>query len=340
MKSLLQAQKLIYPDLLEVMKKRYDILYLISVHEPIGRRVLIEKTTFTERFVRNEIELLQNQQLIEMTTKGMYVTETGKQIIEALFEFNHELAHLTQLETELKKKFKIGHVFVVPGNCDDQSHTKLELGRATVKLLKDIIHDDVTIAVTGGSTMAAVAKVIGPFEKHECFFVPARGGIGEKVENQANTIISKMAEATKGNYELFHIPDPLNESLYYSLINESTIAHTLSLIKGADIVIHGIGDAITLAKRRKTSAETMKKLINEEAVSEAFGYYFDKQGEIVHKVWTLGMQLDDLVNIGHVVTVAGGESKASAITSFLQQQKSDVLITDEAAAEKIIKNDL
>src|SRR5690625_163900 len=245
MENLLRAQKLIYPDLLEVMKKRFDILYLISIHQPVGRRVLIDKTTFAERFVRNEIELLQKQQLIEMTTKGMYVTEVGKEIVEALFEFNHELAHLTQMETNLKEKFNIEHVFVVPGNCDEQSSAKLELGRATVKFLREIIKDDVTISVTGGSTMATVAKMIEPFENYQCFFVPARGGIGGNVENQANTIIAKMAEATKGNYELFHIPDPLNESLYYSLLNESTIAHTLSLIKGADIVIHGIGDALT-----------------------------------------------------------------------------------------------
>ncbi len=336
MENLLQIQKVIYPDLLRVMKKRYDILYLISTYGPIGRRLLIEKTSFTERFIRNEIEFLQKHQLIEMTSKGMYATETGKEIVEALFEFNHELSNLTQLETQLGKKFNIDNVIVVPGNCDVQPSAKTELGRATVKFLKGVINEDLTIAVTGGSTMAAVAKLMEPFEENKCFFVPARGGIGENVDNQANTIIAKMAVATNGNYEMFHIPDSLNESLYYSLLNEKTIAETLSLIKGAQIVIHGIGDALTLAKRRKTSQETMKKLIEREAVGEAFGYYFDIQGQIVHKVWTLGMQLEDLENINDVITVAGGQSKASAIISFMQQKKSDVLITDEGAAKKII----
>src|SRR5690625_7676912 len=104
---------------------------------------------------------------------------------------------------------------------------KLELGRATVQYLKKIVDRNVTIAATGGRTMAAVADAMVPFEKYECVFVPARGGIGEKVENQANTIVAKMAKAEKGNYHLLHVPDPLSEPLYQSLVNEASIGETL-----------------------------------------------------------------------------------------------------------------
>src|SRR5699024_7424000 len=156
----------------------------------------------------------------------------------------------------------------------------------------------------------------------------------------ANTIVAQMAKAEKGDYSLLHVPDPLSESLYQSMIKEPSIMETLNLIKNVEIVIHGIGEALPMAKRRKTSLPVIEKLTKANAVSEAFGYYFDKEGNIVDKVRTIGIQLEDLNNVKQVVTVAGGTSKAQAIASFMKQKKSDVLIIDEAAAEVIVHNRL
>src|SRR5690625_7167442 len=92
MKDLINAQKMIYPDLLEVMQKRFTILYTISLFEPIGRRGIVEQTGFTERFIRNEIDLLQNQNLVQMTTKGMVITQIGKDFSVNLNAITHEHA--------------------------------------------------------------------------------------------------------------------------------------------------------------------------------------------------------------------------------------------------------
>jgi len=336
MKELIQLQKVIFPDLLEIMQKRYSVLYTIFLFEPIGRRGIVEQTKMPERLVRNEIELLQNQGLVHMTTKGMAITDEGKNMIDELHEFIRELSGLTTLEIKLQQIMNIDKVIVVAGDSDKDGFVKQELGRATVAFLNNEIKKDVTIAVTGGTTMAAVADAMVPFENHQCLFVPARGGVGEKVENQANTIVAKMAQAEKGDYRLLHVPDPLSETLYQTIINEPSISDTLALIKNATIVLHGIGEALSMAERRRTPEHITEKLIREKAVGEAFGYYFNQEGKIVHKVRTMGIQLEDLSSTDCVVTVAGGISKAQAIVSFLEQRKSNVLITDEAAATEIV----
>ena len=41
--------------------------------------------------------------------------------------------------------------------------------------------------------------------------------------------------------------------MYQSMIKEPEIHEVLSLINQLDMVLHGIGDAITMAERRKTS---------------------------------------------------------------------------------------
>jgi central glycolytic genes regulator len=50
------------------------------------------------------------------------------------------------------------------------------------------------------------------------------------------------------------------------------------------------------------------------------------------------MQLEDLSHTKTVVAIAGGKSKAKAIESYFRQGKSNVLITDEGAAEALIKD--
>lgn len=332
MKELIHLQKIIYPDLLETMENRYTVLNSIYLFEPIGRRGVIDHTHLPERLIRNEIHLLQTQRLIDVTTKGMFITDEGKNIINRLHEFIRELSGLTALENELQQKTGIKDLIIVAGNSDEDPLIKQALGRAAVQFLKKTVTSDVTIAVTGGTTMAAVANAMVPFDDVTCLFVPARGGVGEKVENQANTIVAQMAKAEKGDYALLHVPDPLSETLYQSMIQEPSIKEKLQRIKNAHIVLHGIGEALTMAKRRKTPSQIITKLTQEKAVSEAFGYYFNEKGDIVHKVRTIGIQLEDLENVHRVVTVAGGTSKAQAIASFMKQKKSDVLIIDEAAA--------
>ncbi|MBU5267237.1 sugar-binding transcriptional regulator [Virgibacillus proomii] len=338
MRELIDLQKRLLPDVLEIMQQRYAILRSIDVLQPIGRRALAENTNLTERSVRSEIEFLQGQDLIRITSKGMFITKEGKLILERLSSFMSDIMGLRVLETKLRNTLSIKQVIVVPGNSDKHEWVKQEMGKACVHYLKTMIGDKSIIAVTGGTTMAAVATMMTPLQQNtSTLFVPARGGIGEKVENQANTIAAEMARKANGEYRLLYVPDPLSESAYQSIIQEPMVNETLKQIRSATIVMHGIGDALTMAYRRKTSEVIIKKLQQHEAVSEAFGYYFDENGNIVHKVRTVGIQLEDLQHIPYVITIAGGKSKSQAIASYFKRGKSDLLITDEAAAEEILR---
>lgn len=340
MKDLVQLQKIMYPDLLEEMQRRYSILYTVSLFNPVGRRGIVTQTGLPERYVRKAIEILQQQGLIITTTKGVEITVDGQHIIQDLHQFIRELTGLTALERTLEEMMLVDKVIVVAGDSDEDHFVKQELGRATVTFLSKVIKEDVTIAVTGGTTMASVADAMVPFEDSTCLFVPARGGLGEDVDYQANTIAAKMAMAENGDYRLLYVPDPLSEALYQTMIHEESIRETLAHIRNAPFIIHGIGEALALAKRRKTSATILEKLEQEEAISEAFGYYFNESGNIVHKLRTIGIQLEDLVSTKTVITVAGGTSKARAIASFMKQRKSDILIIDEAAANEIVTKHL
>ncbi|MEK6455484.1 sugar-binding domain-containing protein [Caldifermentibacillus hisashii] len=339
MKSIINVQKRLIPDLVEIMQKRYRILRYIEIMQPVGRRSLSQSLQITERVLRSETDFLKDQDLIAISTSGMRLTEEGKIILDQLESIMKELSSAPELEKQLAAALNLQSCNVVSGNADESDWVKSELGRACVSRLKEVINEGQVISVTGGSTMNAVAEAFTEkLNKENLLFVPARGGIGADIKDQANTICQKMANKAGGNYMVLYSPDQVTKEFYETFIQESSIREVLMKIKSADIVIHGIGDAMTMARRRMTSEEDMQKLVQEKAVAEAFGYYFDENGRIVHKVQTVGLQLEDLKNIPHIFAVAGGASKAKAIKAYMKiAPKNTVLITDEAVTNEILK---
>ncbi|MFB6468625.1 sugar-binding transcriptional regulator [Cytobacillus sp. Hz8] len=343
MSSMIDIQKKLLPDLLTVMQKRYHTLQYIHLMQPVGRRNLSISLGITERVLRSEVNFLKDQNLLSVTNVGMSLTPEGNNLLDSLESVMRELTGITDLEKKLQNKLGIKQVVVVTGDSDESPWVKKELGRACALSMKVLLEGHNIIAVTGGSTMASVADMLTPdLEDKDMLFVPARGGIGEDVQNEANTICAKMAENTNSKHRVLYVPDQVSQETYQSIMREPNIKEVLGLIKSASMVLHGIGEAKTMAERRKTDAKIVGEIMKAGAVGESFGYYFNQEGKIIHKVQTIGLQLNDLEHVRHIITVAGGASKGKAICSYMKQapaKNKTVLITDEGAAKQLLQGD-
>lgn len=338
MEKILNIQKQLLPDLMQVMRKRYEILRHIHLMQPVGRRSLTQALNTTERVLRSEVDFLRAQGLVHVASQGMQLTDSGTQLLLDMEEVIKDLFGLTQLEAELRAFLGVKQVIIVPGDADQSDWVKKEMGRAGARLLKRIAIPDQVVAVAGGSTMLSVAEMMTPTPAFKMTtFVPTRGGVGEAVELEANYIASLMAKKTGGKYRLMHVPDQLSEEAYHTLIREPHIQEVLECLHMARIVVHGIGEARTMAIRRKSSYEVLNKLDQAGAVGESFGYYFNRQGEIVHRVQTVGLKMQDLSDVEKIIAVAGGSSKAEAISAICSMLAQDTLITDEGAARAILR---
>lgn len=334
---LIDVQKRIVPDILEVLHKRYRILQFIRSSQPIGRRSLAQAIDLTERVLRKETDFLKNQGLLHFSSVGMRLSSEGEQVLGKMDEFMRHWLGLTELEQRLQQRFAVREVIIVPGDSTQSPWIKHDLGRAAALKLQQTARENWIVSVAGGTTMAAIAEALTPHPVLKTLhYVPARGGLGEDVENQASTICSLMAARTGGHYRLLHVPDQLSKEAYDSLLEDEQIREIVELIRSSSIVLHGIGEATTMAKRRKADEAFLQKLKDEEAVAEAFGYYFNSEGKIIHKIQTIGLKLQDLKQAAHVIAVAGGRAKAQAILAFLKQGMHDVLITDEGAAREML----
>jgi central glycolytic genes regulator len=329
------------PDLLDVMQERFHILRNIYWMQPIGRRSLSDSMGITERVLRTETDFLKQQQLINTSKSGMTLTEKGLEVYQGLETVMNQLLGMHQIEKEISQYFGIHRCIVVAGNSDLQEKVLYEFGDVLTESLDLLLPEgNNIIAVMGGTTMAVTAEHMGILEteKRHNLFVPARGGIGEAMSVQANSVSAVMASNTGGHHRALYVPEQLSSETYKSLLQEPSIQEVLTLIEQSNCVVHSIGRALHMAARRKMSDEEMVMLKQNNAVAESFGYFFDEEGEVVYKIPRIGLQLKDLQKIPNVVAIAGGKTKAKAIHAYMKNAPQQTwLITDEAAANEILK---
>lgn len=130
-----------------------------------------------------------------------------------------------------------------------------------------------------------------------------------RVELQANSLAAAMAAKTGATYRLLHVPDRLHPEALQTLLKEPQVQDVLSLLRDTRIVLHGIGDALAMARRRNYSEEELADLAEAGAVSESFGYYFNEAGEIVHRMPTIGLQLEEVHKAETVLSIAGAKAR-------------------------------
>lgn len=329
-----QLQKKIAPEMTALLEERYHILKHIRYHQPIGRRLLASQLALSESSVRSGVKVLKDSGLVELSGLGMAATPAGMAMVAELSAYVDALHELEKLESYLAKALDVRVVKIVAGDSTADASVRGELGRVTSQLLFELVADRMIVAVSGGSTMAAVAEAID-WTRPGVTVVPTRGGLGERVERQANSVAAVMAGKLGGQYRLLHIPEVLGDEALEALrAADPSIGEIESLIKRADVLLHGIGRADVMLRRRNHTPEVTAH-IAKRGVGEMLGHYFSADGACIYSYCTKGFRLNDLAGIGRRVAVAGGAEKAEAILAVTRAGSKDVLVMDEAAAEAV-----
>ncbi|KUG03841.1 hypothetical protein ASZ90_018738 [hydrocarbon metagenome] len=338
MDKMLLALERFAPEAISIIESRYQILRHIYYHEPIGRRQLCKDLNFSERTIRSEIDKLRARGAVATTSAGINISTSGREMLREISEIIPSLLSIQPLAERIKANFHIREAIIVPGDSSEDYLSQKDLGRAAASYLKKILRPHSVLAVTGGTTLAEMAAAMnGSIKIRDVLVVPARGGLGAGLGQQAGTIAAHIADSLGAQYRLLHIPDNMEENTAEMLKKDIHIKDMLQLIKTSSILIHGIGPAMEMADRRGLSPPIISMLKEKNAVAEAFRYYFDEKGNIVYEVPGIGLEMSDLSNIETVVAVAGGKQKAEAIKAVLGHGQLDVLITDEGAAREIIR---
>jgi Transcriptional regulator, contains sigma factor-related N-terminal domain len=337
--NLIFVLKYAFPEMEELLPLRFNLLNSIKFNQPVGRRMLSGTMGYTERVVRRECDILKENNLIDYFPDGMRLTQKGLEVLDALTSVFYKINGINVLEKELAEKLAIKKVIVGSVGIQDEQVSLNEIGYEAAKYLSTLIEEKMIIGLTGGSS---IEKVINGyksdwvhFENQEIMVVPARGGLGNKNEYQANTLAERLANKLGAKYQMLYTQDNLSQASIEELKNEPNIKRILENITKLDVLLFGIGQASVMANRRVLEQDEIDNILGKGAVAESFGYYFNKDGEIVHEISTIGIDLDIFKKLKHVIAVAGGVEKTEAIIAISKLNPNLVLVTDELTAKKI-----
>lgn len=335
MSSIIEIQKIIAPEISDIIEKRYSILLTIKYNQPIGRRNIACLLGETERWVRSELDILKKKNLIKVQPQGMSVTEAGEEILKQISIYIEELKGLSMLSRNLETMLGVKKVIIIPGDCEKRPEVLMEMGSKAFECIKGCISDKSIIAVTGGTSTMAVAENAKSVGKKEVIVVPAVGGNPGSHSTQANAVAEKLAAKINASYYPLYLPQNINEEMLKIMLTDINISKVVELVSRADVFIFGLSTFEQIAKKRKLDEETKIYLQRKGAFAEAFGYYFDNEGKFVHKSGSIGIKIEGYDNITTAVCIAGGVSKAEAIIAINNGKKKNILVIDEKAGEQM-----
>lgn len=251
----------------------------------------------------------------------------------------------TQLEQDLKEKFNLNKVIIVP--ADERSLIlKRRLGFATHYLIT-LLKDNMVLGVSWGTTMQEVAKAVVAKKINNLTVVQLNGGISKAAYD---THASEIAQSIGLKYQaipyLLPLPAIVNSTaLKNSIISDKNIARTLSLADQSEVAIYTIGlfnKNSVLVKADYFDDAEIESLVDKGAIGDICSRIINHEGNICSKSLdhrTIGIELKNLVKKKHAIAVVGGLDKLPAILAALKGRWMNTLVVDDrVAAELILSN--
>lgn len=274
------------------------------------------------------------------------LTEARKRGV-VTFVVAHPLERQMALEDELKARFRLKAVRVA--DVDPKVPSLTAVARAGAEVLVEACTNATVLATSAGTTIDAVVQALPFLALRELHVVQMIGSLNR--QNQlvdSPEIARRVAERLGGDYR--QMPAPLivqSARLAQALQKEEAVANAIALASHADVAFLGIGamdhagGSGPIFSGWLSRAES-RMLAELGAVGHMTGHHFDVNG--VHVVSELcdrvmAVPLQRLKGIGTVVGIAAGEQKVAAIRGAAKGHLLDVLVTDAATAQAVLRFD-
>lgn len=251
-----------------------------------------------------------------------------------------------ELEEAFKQKFGLRHVAISPSPADDANAIKVvgaELGRYLSVLLRD---DSINLfGIAWGATLNQATRAVMPARRDDLEIVSVMGGLPRGSDVNSFDITTRLAEAFSA--ERTYLTVPLYASTKQSrdtILVQEVFQEVFEKIRRADGIAMGVGDMSerSLLIRDGLPRDVSRdELIEAGAVGDILGYFIDGNGQMIdHPVnrRVLGLHPFELRGMQNLILAAGGRYKTKVILATLRTGIHDVLVTDQATAESVLRS--
>jgi DNA-binding transcriptional regulator LsrR (DeoR family) len=274
------------------------------------------------------------------------LTEAQRQGIVEI-RINDPGGRVHDLEGELQALFglrdvRVAHAGLVPGlRLEDQ------VGTQASRLLLDNLKDSMTVALSWGHALQSmVYATTSDQEQQGLTLVQLVGGLSSiRNEISGQELVRELAVRLGAGYRFLHAPAALESNTSRdALLAEPAIADALKEAVRADLAVVGIGtpshgSSAAILDSLSLTDEERRQFWESRPVGDIAARYYGPTGQPIHGAVEdriLGVTLDDLIAIPHVIGVAHGRAKAPGVLGALRGHLIDSLVCDEALARHLL----
>lgn len=266
-----------------------------------------------------------------------------KNVVEIII--NHPKERATDLENLLIKHFQLTHAIVLDNTMMSHDETIYSLGKLGAAYVDSIMTENSVVGVLWGKTLFNLIKQIKPKTKMPITAVQVLGSAAKNNPTiDSPELIRRLANSYGGKYKYLYAPLYIdNDYARKALLQEPVINDILFLGGKCDIVLTGIGTVEAVFASTLWSSYLVKNRSfqsnSNRAVGCIYAHLFDANGgpaEIDLNQKIIGVDLNTLHQVKYTIGIAAGKYKAEAILGALRGKHINVLITDDATAQKVL----
>ncbi len=245
------------------------------------------------------------------------------------------------LERRLEDTFGLKEAVVT--TRADEEDVPAVLGRAAAGYLHRILQPGDRIGIGWGDTLWHMAQSLPAAGLHDLTWVQLTGALGATDKSGAAESVRTLASHTNGQAYVLHAPYYVDtQEALETMQSLPVIAETIEKWRNLNLAVVSVGPRDLedcLIRYGPAVAEVVRQATALGAVGEICGRFFAGQENPDIRVpgrVPVGIPLDLLRHVDHIIGVSGGSGRAPAIYGALSHHLLDVLITDAPTARALL----
>ena len=254
------------------------------------------------------------------------------------FRLRSDGVGMAEQSRALMEKYHLKDVFLIP-SAEEESTVNESIARAGAMYIADRLGDNACINVGYGDTLSRTLNHLATMVETPVTCISLTGGVSPYLPNTRSNVL---------NARLYLIPAPLlasSQEMASAMRGESSVSEIFDMAELSSFTLVGIGsihDSATVVKSGVLSRNDLFYLRMHNAVGDILCHFFDREGRLLQtpiEDRLISTPLSRLKTLRNVVGLAAGAQKADAIRAALLGGYLDVLVTDEATASLLLKDE-
>lgn len=245
------------------------------------------------------------------------------------------------LSVQLSQMYGLQHCLVVDSPEDDVALLRTSLGRASARLLTEIVGPDDVLGLAWARALTAMRSHLNRLAP--CEVVQLTGALSRPdVDESSVDLVRDVARISRGPAYFFYAPMVVPDAATARVMRtQPEVARAIARFEHVTKAVVGLGawqaglstvaDAVTDAERREMYDQGVR--------AELCGIQLDARGDVVATALSerlVGVNAEHLRAVPEVIAIAYGTEKAAAVRAGLRGGLVSSLVTHAAMASELL----